>query len=460
MAGPDQLRTSFAERKLLRWFFLFYCLFIVYGSFIPFRFSDDWEFVRAQFARFFTPPYDHGSRQFSIPDVLSNILLFVPFGFLWVGGEFSLRASRRLSKAILAGGVLGLLCGLAIESGQMFSPGRIASILDASCNGLGSATGAAAGYLLFQAFRGNFGLILLQLLQQRPSLVLLVFLLLAPIADSYYPFDVTLDVSTVWHNLKNARLIPFAGGLHRFWLDLLVEKFLLFGAIGYLTMRNLSQGKSPARGLAWAACTAVAVLIEAGKLFFVGRAPNLDNVVLSSLGALAGVLLIPPLAATDFARQHARGLLATLILCTLAYVELTPFDWIQTFDQIPSRIAAIEWLPFSSYYSAEPEAALFDLAKKMFLLGPLGFLIAAADSTGSSRKRIARAAAAGLLVGLILEASQIALQSRTPSLTDVLLFGGAAWAGAMIFERYRWMRDLPIYNYNKTRQEELPDCNK
>src|SRR4029077_11051967 len=40
------------------------------------------------------------------------------------------------------------------------------------------------------------------------------------------------------------------------------------------------------------------------------------------------VLLIPPLAATDFARQHAGGLLATLILCTIAYVELTPFDWI------------------------------------------------------------------------------------------------------------------------------------
>ncbi len=460
MTGPDPLRTSFAERKLLRWLFLVYCLFILYGSFIPFRFSDDPEFVRGQFARFFMPPYVHGSRQFSIPDVLSNILLFVPFGFLWVGGEFSLRASKRLASAILTGGVLGLMLGLAIESGQMFSPGRIASILDASCNGLGSAAGSAAGYLIFRAFRGDFGLILLQLLQQRPSLVLLAFLLLAPIADSYYPFDITLDVATLWHNFKRARLIPFAGGLHRFWLDLLVEKILLFGAIGYLAMRNLSQGKNPSRGLAWAACTALAILIEAGKLFFVGRAPNLDNVVLSSLGALAGVLLIPPLAATDFVQQNTRGILATLILCTIVYAELSPFDWIQKFDQIPFRITAIEWLPFNSYYSADPEVALFDLAKKLFLLGPLGFLIAAADSTKRSRKRITRAAGAGLLVGLILEASQIALQSRTPSLTDVLLFGGAAWAGAMIFERYRRIRDVQHLTYNKTRQEELQDCDR
>jgi hypothetical protein len=55
MPGLAELPTSFEERKLLRWLFLFYCLFILYGSFIPFRFSDDPEFVRSQFGRFFTP---------------------------------------------------------------------------------------------------------------------------------------------------------------------------------------------------------------------------------------------------------------------------------------------------------------------------------------------------------------------------------------------------------------------
>jgi VanZ family protein len=436
-----ELRISFAERKLLRWLFLFYCLFILYGSFIPFRFSDDPEFVRSQFVRFFTLPYHHGVRKFSIPDVLSNILLFIPFGFLWIGGKFSLRASNGLWSAILAGGALGFLCGLTIESGQMFSPGRIASILDALCNGLGSAFGAAAGYLLFRAFRGSFGLILMQLLQQRPSLVLLALLLFAAMADAYYPFDITLDVSSVWHNLKNTRLIPFAGGLRRFWLDLFVEKSLLFAAIGYLALRNLPKGTAHARTLAWAACSAIAVLIEGGKLFFAGRAPNVDNVVFSALGALGGVVLVPPLAATALVRQHARQILVILILCIIAYAELSPFDWIRSLEQIPFRIAMIEWLPFSSYYVAEPQAALFDLAKKLFLLGPLGFVIAAGNRDGSSRKPQVLAAAAGLLIGLLLEAGQIALQSRTPSMTDVLLFGGAAWTGAVVCERYRRIRD-------------------
>ena len=307
MPGPPKLPTTFAEHQLLRWLFLLYCLFILYGSFIPFRFSDDSEFVRSQFARFFLPPYDQGIRRFSIPDVVSNILLFVPFGFLWVGGEFSLQACKvGFGESIAVGGLLGLFSGLMIEFGQMFSPGRIASILDALCNGLGSAAGAAAGCLLFRAFRGSFGQILFRLLRQRPSLFLLALLLLAAVADAYYPFDVTLDVSAVWHNLKHSRLVPFVGGPRRFWLDLFVEKILLFVAIGYLVLRNLPPGTASNRWLAWAGCSVVAMLIEAGKLFFVGRVPNLENVVLSSLGALAGVVLVPPLAAKPFVREHGR----------------------------------------------------------------------------------------------------------------------------------------------------------
>ena len=444
MPGSPEPPISFAERKLLRWLFLFYCLFILYGSFIPFRFSDDPEFVRSQFARFITPPYQQGVRRFSLPDVVSNILLFVPFGFLWIGGETSRRVQSRFWRVAFAGGVLGFLFGLMIESGQMFSPGRIPSIMDALSNGLGSATGAAAGYLLFRAFRGSFGLIFLRLLQQRPSLILLVLLLLAVVADAYYPFDITLDVSAVWHNLKNSRLIPFTGGSRRFWLDLFVEKLLPFAAVGYLALRNLSDSDEPKRRLAWAACSAIAALIEVGKLFFAGRAPNVDNVVFSSIGTLVGVVIVPPLAATRLVRQHARKIFGLLLLCIITYEELSPFDWIRSLEQILMRMATIEWLPFSSYYAAEPQAAVFDLAKKMALLGSLGFLVAAGNRDVSPQKRQVLATAVGLSVGLILEAGQIGLRSRHPSLTDVFVFGGAAWAGAVVFERYRRIRDVHV----------------
>jgi glycopeptide antibiotics resistance protein len=437
MADLTEPMGSLVERSLLRWLLLLYCLFILYGSFIPFHFNHDPEFLQSQWTRFFTPLFDHGIRKFSIPDVLSNILLFVPFGFFRVGGEFPRHGLSRPLPAMFTTGVLGLLFGLVIESGQTFSPGRIASILDALCNGIGSALGALVGSLLLRTVAGKLAPILLQLLRQRPSVVLLVLLVLAAIADAYYPFEITLDVSTLWHNLKNTQVVSFSGGLRRFWLDLLVEKFLLFAAVGYLAFRNLPPEPFPARAIAWITCSALVVMIESGKLFFAGRAPNFEAALLGVAGVLCGVFLLPPLAAAWLVRRYPTRILTALLVCLIAYSELSPFDWVQSAPQIRSRIATIEWLPFVSYYHADLQTALFDLGKKMFLLAPFGFLIAAGVRAGGSKQGSGLAALTGLLMGAILEAGQLALKSRTPSVTDVLLFGAAAGAGAVVFERYR-----------------------
>jgi VanZ family protein len=435
MPNFDNLQASVIERRLLRWLLLFYCLFIIYGSFIPFRFNLDPEFIKYRLSRFLA--YDHVLRRFSIPDAFSNIVLFVPFGFLWVGGMLSEQWSRRLWRVVPALGVLGLAFGLVIESAQMLFPNRIASLLDAVCNGLGSAMGAAAACLLFRALYGKLGSIFLQLLRERPSVILLALLLLAAVGDAYYPFDVTLDVSTVWNNFKRIHWVPFAGG-HRYWLDLFVDKTLVFAAIAYLGLRSLPQARcSNSRVVAGIACSAFVLLVEGAKLFFVGPVPNAENAIFSAAGALCGVLFIPRLATTALARRHGRQVLMVLLLSVIAYSELSPFDWIQSPDQIPMRISKIEWLPFASYYYAEPQSVLFDLAKKIFLWTPLGLLIAAGHHNRSSKRTHGlTAAAAGLILGSVFEVAQLGLGSRTPSITDILLFSVTAWAGAVIFERY------------------------
>lgn len=176
--------------------------------------------------------------------VLSNILLFVPFGFFRVGGGFPRYGVSRPLTASFTTAVFGLLFGLAIEFGQTFSPGRIASIADALCNGIGSAFGALAGSLLFRTAGVKLAPVLLQLIRQQPSVVLLVLLVLAAIADAYYPFQITLDVSTLWHNLKNTQVVPFSGVA-----PILVgpdsRKSFLFAAIGYLALRNLPPEPFP-----------------------------------------------------------------------------------------------------------------------------------------------------------------------------------------------------------------------
>jgi VanZ family protein len=434
LANPD---FPFVEKRALRRLLLLYCLFILYGSFIPFRFSDDPAFVHSQWIRFFTPPFAHGVRQFSVLDVVSNVLLFIPFGFLWLGSVVEKTFSGLLWTACFVAGLLGLLFGLSIEVGQTFSPGRTASILDALSNGLGSAVGGALGYFFFRGLRGKLGTIVREIVRRRPSVILLALLMVAPLADAYYPFQITLDVSTVWDNLKRTQWMPFFGGLHRFWMDLLVEKVLLFAAIGYLVNQNLRRARLlHSAGMAWGLCVAFAVCVEGGKLLFVGRVPNAENFILSCLGALCGILVLPRLAEARICRRYPVEILIALALGVVAYSELSPFDWIQSLDELSARISKIEWLPFSSYYGADPQSALFDLGKKLFIVGPLGFLMAARFENKSARERRLIAAVVGLFAGAVLETSQIALRSRTPAMTDVLLFGLASWVGAVISERF------------------------
>lgn len=438
------------ERRALRWLLLFYSLFILYGSFIPFRFSADAAFVHSQWMRFFNPPFVNGVRQFSIPDAVSNVLLFAPFGFLWVGSELARPMFRRLVGATLMVGAVGFMFGLGIEFGQMFSPGRTSSIVDALCNGFGAFIGGTLGYVIFRALRGRLGPAVTAAIRERPSLILLLLLMIAVMADAYYPFEITLDVSTVWHNLKQVQWMPFVGGRHRFWIDLLLEKGFFYGAIGALALVNLRNFHVRMNAvLVSCFCVVFAFAVEAGKLLFVGRVPNPENFILAVFGILIGVVGIAPAAETAFVRRNSSLLLLLLFLAIPTYSELSPFDWISSANALPARIAKIEWLPFADYYEANPESALFDLVKKLFIVAPWGFIIAS-----RVRRKKAFAAAGGLLFGAALESCQIMLRSRTPSVTDVLLFGSAAWLGAVVYEWFlliKGMDDSRIVSGYETR---------
>lgn len=420
-----------AERRLGRALLLGYCLFIVYGSFIPFHFSADPELVRSQLLKAGAQmyPFQGGVENFSIPDVVSNMLLFMPFGALVVAGRAG-KAGRVLRSSVAVAWGLGFLFGLAIEAGQVFAPGRTASLLDALSNGLGAAGGGVAGYLLFGAAPARLGLLVLQLLRQRPALVLVAIVALVPAADAFYPFELTLDVSTASENMRQAQWVPFSHGPHRFLGDLLVEKVVVFAVLGDLARRSLT------RRTAWLLTASFAAALEAGKLFFVGRAPNAENFVLSASGALLGILLVPRLANARLLRERPLDLLFGLALLLIAYEELTPFHWARSWPLVAAQAARVEWLPFASYYAADPQSALFDLGKKFFLGAPLGALAAArAEREAAAGRRAAIAWGAG--IGAVLETLQLVELSHIPSTTDVLLFAGAAWAGAALFARYR-----------------------
>ncbi len=416
---------------------LLYSALIVYGSFIPFYFNFDPVFLKWRLGRFLTKSLGRGLRHFSTTDAVCNILLFALFGFLCLA-VFERRRARSAIGAVLRVGAIGLLFGFAIELAQTTSPYRDASMLDVLCNGLGAFLGAIAAQLVLRDYSGSPGAISFRFMRERPWIILLVFLVLAPLADALFPYHISLNIGAVWAKVKQSSLIPFSGGFHEPWLELLVERLLFFGAIGFVVRRTLKTfSLIGAVGVTCLIGSALAVCFEMAKLFVAGRAFEIDHLVLSSAGALLGALVIPSLASLKIVERYTKEILVLLAIGLISYSELMPLDWIYA-SELPAKIASIEWLPFKTYFFFDPLFAAFDMGKKLYVSIPLGFVLAAQVSL--PKVRLYRATLLGSMIGVVLETSQIALRSRTPSVTDALLIGFGSWVGAVAFEYFHVQR--------------------
>ena len=120
------MNGSERSHRAASYLLLGYCLFIVYGSFIPFRFNLDPNFIRWRWEIFLLELARQARPRASLPDVVSNILLFVPFGMLC---SARLRKPGARQKCLpLTAWVCGLIFGAAIESYHTEWPGSVHSM--------------------------------------------------------------------------------------------------------------------------------------------------------------------------------------------------------------------------------------------------------------------------------------------------------------------------------------------
>jgi VanZ family protein len=221
--------------------------------------------------------------------------------------------------------------------------------------------------------------------------------------------------------------------------DIIVENCFLFAVLGFVLKESLKY-RFPGKEFPYGALLLSSLLVmclEGGKVFFVGRSPNAENAILGLLGAFCGVVILPGLFRITVFRKHALKFILGLVVLLAVYEELTPFAWAASFDAIKASAAKIEWVPLASYYHVEPEKALFDVLKKSLIIFPLGFVIATHRASILLSERWWIAPLWGLVIGFILEASQLLQVSHTPSITDILFFGGFSWAGASCFKIYK-----------------------
>ncbi len=404
--------------RVCRVLWVAFSLFVVYGTTIPFRFDLGEGGLAARLGRILWHPLGMRAGDISTPDLLQNLLLFLPFGFLGYLARVGPSAAPAFRAALAT--MLGTLLSASVEMLQLFSETRVPALSDVLFNGLGAALGALAASAFesgLERARGRAAF--LRLLSAPSAYPALVLLALAAIG-SLSPFDFTLDVGEVAADVRALLRDPFAVSLPR-------DEALCALRVFLATVLVCRLGREAGWPVIAAplAMAAVAGFLEASQILLSSRTANFQDALSAWLGVAAGV----PAAAWRTAERRPGAAAFALITATAVaalMAGLHPFR----FQTQPS---GFQWMPFLAEYQETSFVALANTLEGALTWFPLGFLLG--RWLPSSARPAAIALAASLVLSIGVEAAQPFVAGRYGDITDVIGAVLGSLAGSLVLGR-------------------------
>jgi len=268
---------------------LAYGALLVYASLMPFDFTLEQDFPYQLHLFFSQWPFNPYAR-ISGSDVVSNLLLYIPLGWL-LALNWQL-AGLPKTKTLLRSLTVCAAASLMVETSQIFIISRTASASDWLLNTISGCIGAAAGI----AYGKNLWLKLHRYLkhfwQQRPINILIMILIALLAADAWAPFLPTILLAQVWRNLKRSHFNLLAGlALHpwHWWLMTKVMVYAVLTSLLALWPEQASRRERYQKAALMAA--GIAFSLEFTKPMIVSRSINIANVTTSLAGIISALLL-------------------------------------------------------------------------------------------------------------------------------------------------------------------------
>jgi VanZ family protein len=399
-------------------------LFITYGTLLPFDFSATWEQVETRRHQFLAQPLAGASRT----DVVSNVLLFLPWG-----GLVAVWLTRRragLGTALVAGTASGFTLSGLVEALQLLSPSRTSSWIDLATNTAGSALGVVLGWSAAHVISPGVEAELKSRAARRPLAALTAVTALGVLLASLAPFDVSLDVGDLKASVKAARLLPFGPPVGRpapaaepwAWAgEVLV--WTMFGGLCALALKDARFLRLRGVGLTVVTVAGLSTVIELAQLAIPSRRFDATSIALAAVGAAVGAFVV-----LRGARRTPRDwVIPALILWALA-VPLEAWTPPRFGARGVRDLSGEMLVPFLAYYRRTDIHALADVVVQTMRYVPLGALLALRHGRESGW----RAGAIGLGVGLVLEVGQFFIADRTPEITDALSGAVGSWLGCVL----------------------------
>ncbi|MDI9612026.1 MAG: VanZ family protein [Acidobacteriota bacterium] len=386
--------------------FAAYIAFVIYGTLVPFHVVDSFPALLCNVESIrWLPFWDlHRGRIASIPDMVQNILLFLPIGIL---GAHCF--GRRPGPTLATGFGLSLL----VETLQLLTSNRVSSVNDLVFNTLGTL----AGFLLYLRLAPAWSRLIhhpvMRDFARVPGALPLLLMMIYSWVYALEPFNFTLDVGAVWWNVR-----MFFGQLAHPRL-VLRDEFILasqFALVGFLAAGLLHRlGARAAYPLSLLLVVLWATVTEMSQLIVASRVASALTLAFSWIGAGIGVAARGWYALSPRPGRFFAGY-ALFVLGAFAVDSLSPFVLRESYLR-PAL------LPFRLYQSAYFVSALSNVFHALLVFMPLGYL--------ASRIRLNRAR--GLLFWTVLLIASVAIElgqgfiaGRYPDVTDCFLpFAGA-----------------------------------
>lgn len=367
-----------------------YTLLLIYGSLYP---LSQWRSPQANPLLLILSP----SRYYSYADILTNLLVYMPFGLLLI-----LASRRRGVRAIVLATVLGAGLSLSMEYIQAYLPSRVPSFMDLLLNTFGALAGSVLAHALNAETRighalhrlratlcvagglGNLGL---------AALALWCLSQLTPLVPSIDVSVLRAGLSPLWHSLTGTRPLDYT-------------QLLSYAcAASGLMLLSYSLLTPAWRKTAYVAGVFYAVLLL--KIVVVSRQLSMEAL----LGITAGFIVL--LAARRLPATVYRLAGAIAILGTVVFMEL------QTGNPTAPLPSPFNWIPFRAQMGNDL-IGIIDILVGIWPFMALAYF-ARQQWPEQSKPAVFGGAGAIFLIMLWLEWQQRYLPGRSPDVTDAII---------------------------------------
>lgn len=363
-------------------------------------------------------------------DAARNIALFFGWGAIFALTARAPTRWRHVAQAVL----WGLAASLTVETCQLFSQYRQASIVDVATNTLGSLLGAAVLWAIEWRASGDMrGGTLIGVPGWLPAGALLLTAHALSFAPSSRPTP-----RLVWGPSPLERLREIAAGPATVvpWSALPPDAAAWFaaGLAVAVAIRDRTGAVRAGQALAWLVIApgmlvAAIVLRAAAGLQREARAWELDFAAMA-LGLLIGLIGIP-IWRRRFSARATRALHLFLVICAVgAIMSWTPASWVVARGQ-PIAMSWRALVPMLSLFERQDLSSVFIVLQKASLGAALGACLAARARMGAP----VPGAWVAIAVACLLEVGQLLVPGRYPDMTDILITASAAGLAIVVIAR-------------------------